>query len=361
MLNVDKTDASLEIPTRSIPNLTAALAERDGRIRTPDGWRQPMLASRGYRHIYDDSIAKGGFEFYALRPGLWLLMVDMRACSTLPRRHSFGDKLVCSAVLNGDIGINGPSGAEGELVNGYCTVYGMKDGAFDTIYDPGDTLKWVSVIVDRERLTETLNLDPEEMPDCVRDFVVNGRVVPYRNVLLSGAASLAATQILACRFQGSSRAAFLTAKALELSCLCLFSLRDEHADELDNVALTDQESVKVERARRAIERSLDTPPAIEELAESVGLTRQRLQQGFRQLYDTTVGQIRDKLRIEHALHLIRNTQMPMIDIGMEVGYEHPASFTRAFKAAYGISPIQMRRMAKQETARATSSTTSRHA
>jgi AraC-like DNA-binding protein len=39
----------------------------------------------------------------------------------------------------------------------------------------------------------------------------------------------------------------------------------------------------------------------------------------------------------------------MVDIAAEVGYEHPASFTRAFKAAYGDAPLKLRRAAQHST------------
>jgi transcriptional regulator GlxA family with amidase domain len=41
--------------------------------------------------------------------------------------------------------------------------------------------------------------------------------------------------------------------------------------------------------------------------------------------------------------LVRNSTVPIIDVPLETGYEHPASFTRAFK---GVSPMRMRRMAQ---------------
>ena len=65
--------------------------------------------------------------------------------------------------------------------------------------------------------------------------------------------------------------------------------------------------------------------------------------GFRLVYGDTVGQIRDRIRMEHALELLRSSRMSVVEIALESGYHSPASFTRAFKASFGISPGRMRR------------------
>jgi transcriptional regulator GlxA family with amidase domain len=40
--------------------------------------------------------------------------------------------------------------------------------------------------------------------------------------------------------------------------------------------------------------------------------------------------------MELALDLIRDSTMTMIEIALETGYHHPASFTKASKSAFGI-------------------------
>jgi AraC-like DNA-binding protein len=179
----------------------------------------------------------------------------------------------------------------------------------------------------------------------VREFIFGASVLPFRNVLLSDAASLAVSQILDCRLAGSFRHTFLCAKTLELLCHVLLAF-GSGVPGVGNATLAEHYLRKIRHARRLIEQSLDAPLNIPDLAAAVGTTRQRLQLGFRQIYGGTVAQIRDKLRIEHALHLVRHSQIPMTDIAMEAGYEHLGSFTRAFRATYGTSPSQMRRMAK---------------
>jgi transcriptional regulator GlxA family with amidase domain len=101
----------------------------------------------------------------------------------------------------------------------------------------------------------------------------------------------------------------------------------------------------VRLAMQRLRGDFGTQLSIGGIAEGAGLTRQKLQLGFRVLYGDTVARVRDRLRMEHALHLVRETSTPMIEIALDAGYEHAASFTRAFKAAYGIAPIRMRRMA----------------
>ncbi|MGK6320342.1 helix-turn-helix domain-containing protein [Sphingomonas sp. DT-204] len=316
--------------------------------RVTDGQRQSLGASGGIRHVYDSEIAIGGWEFYQLRPGLALLIVDMVTCQYIPRRHSFEDQLVLSAVLNGGVEIRDPSGIDGKLANGHCTLYGMgSDGGFETLYEPDRTLKWVSVVIDRDLFGDVVQIMPDDLPPTVAAYVEGQAPLPYHNVPLSPAASLAAHQILECAYRGSVRRAFLTAKALELACLILFSFRSNCEDQLNGVSMSGGDFDKLARAKRYIERSLDEPWTIAELASVVGLTRQKLQMGFRRVYGDTVGQMRDRLRLERALELVRGSQMSMIEIALETGYEHPPSFTRAFKAAFGVAPIQMRRMAQE--------------
>jgi AraC-like DNA-binding protein len=275
----------------------------------------------------------------------------MEARQALLRRHSFGDKLVLSAVLSGGVPIDDPSGSRGELSDGYCTVYGMRDGAVHTVYEPGNPLKWASIIVDRPALTAATGLESDELPASVRDFIYHGGTLPFHNVPLTGSASLAVSQILECRFDGSFRRAFLCAKTLELLCLVLQAFGSACGRDEGDLTLTDRDIRRIREARQIIERSLDTPLGIPELAAAVGTTRQKLQLGFRQIYGGTVAQIRDKLRLDHALHLVRNSQMPMTDIALEAGYEYLGSFTRAFRAAFGTCPSQMRRIALNETFR----------
>jgi transcriptional regulator GlxA family with amidase domain len=100
---------------------------------------------------------------------------------------------------------------------------------------------------------------------------------------------------------------------------------------------------KLQKAMQLLRTSLQHPPSVDALARQVGLSRRRLQQGFRLIYGRTVCDIRDTLRMGLAHELVVDSTMPMIEIAMETGYEHPASFTRAFRAAFGSPPIAIRR------------------
>lgn len=317
--------------------------------RTDDGWRYPLMAGSGFRHEYDGSVARGKFEFYELGRGLCLAIVDMVTAQVFPRRHGAADHLVLSAVIEGGLPINDRSGEGGELADGNCTVYGLEAGSnFETVCPPGKTVKWVSVFIERSRLFELTGLGADDLPARIGHFVMHGGRLPYRNVLLSRAASLVAAQILDCQFQDGFRRAFLTAKSLELVCNILFTLSHEHVEEaVDGVLFCERDYAKLQRAIELMKQDLETPPNVDELAEAVGLTRQKLQAGFRSVCGDTVARIRDKWRMEHALKLVRTSSVPMIDIALCTGYEHAGSFSRAFKAAFGISPAEMRRSGQQ--------------
>lgn len=317
-------------------------------VRVGDGWRHPLPDGSGFRHDYDADVARGGWDFYLVGDGLSVALVEFVACRKIARLHSLGDHLVISAVIEGSSPITSSCGLNGELSNGYCTIYGMQTGEeFETVYESGRPLKWVSIFIDRRTFFSATRLQSQDLPPELRSFIQDGMRLAHRNIPLSNAASLTVLQMLERPFKGSLQRAYLNGKALELICHVLFTLAHDADEDLSDVAFSAADYAKLEKAMAYIRRSLDEPFSIAELAGAVGMTRQRLQLGFRVVYGDTVGRIRDKVRMERALNLVRSSTLSMIDIGLEAGYEHPASFTRAFKAAFGVSPARMRRLSEQ--------------
>jgi transcriptional regulator GlxA family with amidase domain len=49
------------------------------------------------------------------------------------------------------------------------------------------------------------------------------------------------------------------------------------------------------------------------------------------------------LRAEAAKKLLRETDMPVREIGVRVGYYDPGSFARRFKQITGLTPVQYRK------------------
>ena len=317
-------------------------------VRTGDGWRHPWPDGSGFRHDYDANVAQGGWDFYLVGEGLSVALVEFVACRKIAKLHSLGDHLVISAVIEGSSPIIAAGGGNCELSNGYCTIYGMQTGEeFETVYESGRPLKWVSIFIDRHTFFSATRLQGHDLPPALRSFIEDGNRLAHRNIPLSNAASLTVQQMLERPFKGGLQRAYLHGKALELVCHVLFTMAHDSLEELSDVAFSTADYAKLQKAMAYIRRSLDEPFSIAELATAVGMTRQRLQLGFRVVYGDTVGRIRDKVRMERALNLVRGSNLSMIDIGLEAGYEHPASFTRAFKAAFGVSPARMRRLSEQ--------------
>lgn len=309
-------------------------------VQMEDGCCRALDDADGFHFEYDGRSARGGWDFYCLGEGLSLAVIDVTVEGAIERRHALTDHLVVSAVLEGKLDITDLNGIEGGLADGFATVFGLlPDQAYDTVYKPGQHLQWVTIFVHRQHFIELTGFDPSELSEDVRNFLSGSARLPYHSVPLSNASALAIHQILCCELTGPFRRSLYRLKALELTCRVLHALADPTPS---SGRLTQDEIERVDRALAIIQAQLDSPLTINELAAKVGLNRKRLQFGFRVRYGDTVGQIHERIRMERALELIRSSTMSITDIAFEMGYEHPASFTRAFKSAFGLSPLAFR-------------------
>lgn len=79
-------------------------------------------------------------------------------------------------------------------------------------------------------------------------------------------------------------------------------------------------------------------------AGRVHLSRFHFQRLFLHLIGETPGELRRRLRLEWAAHVLATTQLPVTTVAFDSGYESLEGFSRAFSRAYGISPSHYRRI-----------------
>ena len=97
-------------------------------------------------------------------------------------------------------------------------------------------------------------------------------------------------------------------------------------------------------------------PSIEAVAERLRCQTRRLRRDLAREGES-FQHIRTRLRGEFAGALLLATDMPVTNIGYEVGFGEPGSFTRNFSEWAGMTPSEYRRRFRSDTARIAAATT----
>lgn len=89
-------------------------------------------------------------------------------------------------------------------------------------------------------------------------------------------------------------------------------------------------------------------PTIKQLAEALGISPSHLRARFRVSCGVSLGRHLRKLRLEKACGLLRLSQNRVTEIAEQCGFSSIYSFSRAFHAAYKVSPLKYRHGAHAE-------------
>lgn len=141
------------------------------------------------------------------------------------------------------------------------------------------------------------------------------------------------------------RRGLVRAEALVMMILCevVSMLEDAHCDSTSLCRLSDIDVRCLRKARDCI-RSQYTPPAtIDEIARTVGLSATKLKSGFKALFGKSISHYANELRMQHALDLLRKSDIPILRVAEALGYEYQNSFTVAFRRFFNLLPKDYRR------------------
>jgi AraC family transcriptional regulator len=96
--------------------------------------------------------------------------------------------------------------------------------------------------------------------------------------------------------------------------------------------------VRMQRARLFLEGNLARPVRIAELAALSNVSIWYFTKTFHALYGEGPQACAARLRLEQAAQLLRGTRLCVSEIGAACGFENNCSFSRAFRAHYGMPP-----------------------
>ena len=169
-------------------------------------------------------------------------------------------------------------------------------------------------------------LSPE---NSTKKYYDNGNINPSMAVVLS--------QILSSNIHESMKVLYLKGKVYEL--LSLYFNKNEDTDIEQCPFLIDEDNVrKIRLAKEIILKNMSEPPSLQELSEKIGLSLNKLKEGFKQLYgDTVFGYLLDH-KMEEARRMLASTNYNVNEVGLRIGYSTSSHFIAAFKKKYGTTP-----------------------
>lgn len=85
------------------------------------------------------------------------------------------------------------------------------------------------------------------------------------------------------------------------------------------------------------------PLPLPEVAARFGLSPQYFCTFFKDNFGKTLTQHINSLRIEQAARLLRETDLPVMEVGFNVGFDNFSYFIKRFRAVYGASPSAYRK------------------
>ncbi len=88
----------------------------------------------------------------------------------------------------------------------------------------------------------------------------------------------------------------------------------------------------------AMERNLEAPLTVDELADLACVTRRQLERLFKSLLKTTPSLFYLNLRLERARQLLRQTGLGVMEVCVACGFESATYFARAYRHRFGTSP-----------------------
>jgi len=110
-----------------------------------------------------------------------------------------------------------------------------------------------------------------------------------------------------------------------------------------NVSFESKKSNLIRELREEIDMSPKTPPNLDELARRYGMSSRTINEGFKQLFGSTLVAYCAQKRLDAAHTALCESDTAIKVLAAKLGYSHVNNFTAAFSRQFGVTPGSLRK------------------
>ena len=139
-------------------------------------------------------------------------------------------------------------------------------------------------------------------------------------------------------YQDFLRSIFLQGKLYEMLAVQIKQYQDDQGEDNGRQIIRRSDVVKVEHAVKIIVNDPAKNQSVEDLAKEVGTNINKLQDGFKYMFNLTVNKYIQQVKLEKARALLTKGENNISEIVNIIGLSNRSYFSKIFKEKYGVSP-----------------------
>ncbi len=153
------------------------------------------------------------------------------------------------------------------------------------------------------------------------------------------------------KLQGFLRSVYVEGKLYEMLVIQIAQYMDDQREDHLPKILRQKDIENVKKAIELVKANLDTNLTIDYLANEVGTNVNKLQEGFKYMYELTVNKYMQQIKLEAAKDMLESTDNNISQIVNLIGLNNRSYFSKIFKEKYHVSPKYfLRSTAEKDTA-----------
>lgn len=229
-------------------------------------------------------------------------------------------------------------------------IFSNKDEGYNFIEFPKDEPLEINVIqIVRKKFLNKRTTNVSTLSDKLYEIFVDtdheNRFASYGTLNLKMADLV--NNIRKIKGKGMLRILKIEARVYEILSLHI----QQHNRLLEGDILPDTISKSELKIVKKLSSSIIKNPAkeysLDQLSFTSGLTKSKLQEGFKYLYKKTVTEYIRNVRLESARDMLKNTDLNISQIVYSIGFSSRSYFSKIFKERYGITPNQFKKELKK--------------
>lgn len=107
--------------------------------------------------------------------------------------------------------------------------------------------------------------------------------------------------------------------------------------------LTDGDFLGLQKSVDYMEKNLGRKHTVKNLSTVAGMSEKQLQRKFKILFQQTVKELLNELRLEKSREFLLKSEMNIAEISYELGFSNPSYYTSLFKKKFGVTPKQYKK------------------